>query len=156
VSAGLFAGAAIYITLVEHPARVACGTATALAQFGPSYRRAAAMQALLAAGGCLAAIGAWAAGRGWLVLVGGLAAVGAWMREGGAVVLIAGVALGAVIPFTLIVIFPTNKQLLDPALDRRSPEATALLARWGKLHAVRSAAGTASFVLLALRLAGAL
>jgi len=136
VSAGLFAGAAIYITLVEHPARVECGTAIALAQFGPSYRRAAVMQALLAAIGCLAA-------------------VGAWMREGGAVVLIAGVALGAVIPFTLIVIFPTNKRLLDPALDRHSPEATALLARWGTLHAIRSAAGAASFLLLALHLTGA-
>src|SRR5919197_198602 len=137
MSAGLFAGAAIYITLVEHPARIACGTATALAQFRPSYRRAAVMQALLAAIGCLAA-------------------VGAWIRGGGAVVLIAGVALGAVIPFTLVVIFPTNQRLLDPALDRNSPEATALLARWGTLHAIRSAAGAASFLLLALRLAGAL
>ena len=134
MSAGLFAGAAIYITLVEHPARIACGTATALAQFRPSYRRAAVMQALLAA-------------------IGALAAVGAWMREGGAVVLIAGVALGAVIPFTLVVVFPTNKRLLDPGLDPHSPQAAALLARWGTLHAVRSAAGAVSFVLLALRLA---
>ncbi len=33
---GLFAGAAIYITLVEHPARLECGTAPAIAEFGPS------------------------------------------------------------------------------------------------------------------------
>jgi hypothetical protein len=46
--------------------------------------------------------------------------------------------LGAVIPFTLIVILPTNKQLLSPTLDRRSAQTERLLARWGKLHAVRS------------------
>jgi hypothetical protein len=48
------------------------------------------------------------------------------------------VLLGSVIPFTLIVILPTNKQLLSAALDRRSAETERLLARWGMLHAVRS------------------
>jgi len=52
--------------------------------------------------------------------------------------LVAGVLLGSVIPFTLMVILPTNKRLLSPALDRRSAEAERLLARWGRLHAVRS------------------
>jgi Domain of unknown function (DUF1772) len=41
-------------------------------------------------------------------------------------------------PFTLIVILPTNKRLLSPTLDKRSLEADRLLARWGRLHAVRS------------------
>jgi len=36
---GLFAGAAIYVSLVEHPARLECGPALAIAEFGPSYRR---------------------------------------------------------------------------------------------------------------------
>jgi hypothetical protein len=39
-SAGLFAGAAMYVTLVEHPARLECGTELAVTEFGPSYRRA--------------------------------------------------------------------------------------------------------------------
>jgi hypothetical protein len=51
---------------------------------------------------------------------------------------VGGVLLGSVVPFTLIVILPTNKQLLSPALDRRSAETKRLLARWGMLHAVRS------------------
>jgi hypothetical protein len=51
---------------------------------------------------------------------------------------VAGVLLSLVIPFTLIVILPTNKQLLNPALDRRSAQTERLLARWGALHAVRS------------------
>jgi hypothetical protein len=46
--AGLFAGAAIYITAVEHPARLACGLTIAVKTFVPSYYRAAVMQASLA------------------------------------------------------------------------------------------------------------
>ena len=49
-----------------------------------------------------------------------------------------GALLGSVIPFTLIVILPINKQLLNPALDMRSAETERLLARWGMLHVVRS------------------
>src|ERR1700738_4564773 len=45
LSCGLFAGAAVYITLVEHPARMECGTELAATEFLPSYRRAAVMQA---------------------------------------------------------------------------------------------------------------
>ena len=132
--AGLFAGAAVYVSLVEHPARLECGTMVAVTEFRPSYRRAAVVQAALAAVGCLAAVGAWA-------------------RGGGAVVLVAGLLLGAVIPYALVVIRPTNARLLDPGLDRNSQEAATLLAGWGKLHALRSAAGGVAFALLALHLA---
>jgi hypothetical protein len=48
LSAGLFAGAATYITFVEHPARMQCGTDLAVTEFGPSYKRATMMQAPLA------------------------------------------------------------------------------------------------------------
>ena len=133
--AGLFAGAAIYITLVEHPARLECGTELAATEFGPSYRRAALMQASLAGVGLLAALVAWVQGRGLPVLLGGL-------------------LLGVVIPFTLSVTLPTNKRLLDPGLDRASTEAAALLARWGQLHAVRSVVSGLAFGLLLWHLAG--
>jgi hypothetical protein len=135
IATGLFAGAALYITLVEHPARVGCGSALAVAEFGPSYRRAAVMQATLALVGASAGIVHWAAGGGvgWLV---------------------GSVLLGAVIPFTLLVIRPTNDRLLDPSLDDTSPEARTLLARWGRLHAVRtglSLIAFASFLALLVR-----
>jgi len=121
-------GAAVYISLVEHPARMECGVEVAAAEFPPSYRRASVMQATLAAMGLVSSIAAWLAGATfWRVTAGAL--------------------LGSVIPFTLIVILPTNKQLLNPALDRRSPEAGQLLARWGTLHAVRSVLSALSLLL---------
>jgi hypothetical protein len=86
------------------------------------------MQASSAALGLLSSIGAWLAGATF------------WW-------LVAGALLGAVIPFTLIAILPTNKQLLSPALDRRSAKTERLLARWGMLHAVRSALSGAALLL---------
>jgi uncharacterized membrane protein len=133
LAAGLFAGAAIYINLVEHPARMECGTALAVTEFAPSYRRAAVMQGVLGAAGSLTAAGAWLTGSSVWWLVGGI-------------------ILGAVIPFTLVVIFPTNKRLLDSSLDKGSELASKLLTRWGRLHAVRSALSLISFLLFVLLL----
>jgi hypothetical protein len=48
LSSGLFAGAALYITAVEHPARISHGALIALHEFTPSYKRAALLQASLA------------------------------------------------------------------------------------------------------------
>jgi Domain of unknown function (DUF1772) len=120
LAAAVFAGAAIYISLVEHPARMECGTKLAATEFGPSYRRAAVMQSVLAIVSAAAGIGAWlqSASLSWL----------------------AGAALiFAVVPFTLIAIMPTNQKLLSPELDLASNAARRLLERWGTLHAFRSA-----------------
>ena len=119
--AAIFAGAAIYINLVEHPARMSLGAAAALAEWKPSYRRATLMQAPLAIAGLAASLGAWAIGGGRAWLLGGL-------------------ALGAVVPFTLLVIFATNERLqrLDPTAEGDLDQARALLERWNRLHAVRS------------------
>ena len=40
LACGIFTGAAVYINLVEHPARMQCGTGLAATEFAPSYRRA--------------------------------------------------------------------------------------------------------------------
>ena len=119
LACGLFTGAAWYISHVEHPARMECGMELAATQFSPSYRRARVMQASLAVVCLLSSVAAWLAGATF------------WWA-------VAGVLLGSVIPFTLIVILPTNKQLLSPTLDNRSAETAQLLARWGTLHGVRS------------------
>src|SRR3712207_8112811 len=47
LSSGLFAGAAVYINLVEHPARMQTGIRSALAEFAPSYHRATVTQVSL-------------------------------------------------------------------------------------------------------------
>ncbi len=129
LACSLFTGAAVYISLVEHPARMECGVEIAAAEFPPSYRRASVMQGILAAVGLLSSIAAWLAGSTFW-----------WFT--------AGVLLGSVIPFTLIVILPTNKQLLNPALDRRSAQTGQLLARWGALHAARSVLSALALLLL--------
>ena len=46
--AGVFAGAAIYVNFVEHPARLSCGTELAVREFAPSRHRATIMQVPLA------------------------------------------------------------------------------------------------------------
>ena len=129
----LFAGAAIYINLVEHPARMECGTAIAVKQWRPSYRRATLMQASLA-------------------LVAFLTSLGAWLIDRALPVLLAGVCIGLVIPFTLLVIYPTNRQLEDPRLDVTSLSTASLLARWNRLHAVRSGASIIALAILLVHL----
>lgn len=124
----LFAGAAVYINAVEHPARMSCGTEIAATEWAPSYKRATWMQAPLAVVGLVSALAAWLLGSGVPWLVGG-------------------VLLGLVVPFTLVVIKPTNQRLLSSDLDRRSDEARDLLARWNRLHGVRTALSVAALVL---------
>jgi uncharacterized membrane protein len=118
-STALFVGAALYISLVEHPARVECGTALAATEFGPSYRRATRMQASLAIVACLSAFSGW------------------WMSRELAW-LLGTILIGFVVPFTLIIMMPTNQKLVDPSLDRSSETARQLLVRWARLHAVRT------------------
>ena len=129
LATALFTGAAVYISLVEHPARLLCPTAHAVEQWRPSYKRATVMQASLAVAGPLLALAAWLIGAGLV-----------W--------LLAGLLLGSVVPFTLIVMWPTNKQLEDPGLDTASELARSLLVRWGRLHAIRSALSLVALILM--------
>jgi hypothetical protein len=126
LAAGCFTGAALYIGLVEQPAREACPLPVALAEFRAGFSRARALQATLAVSGAATALSAWGAGRGprWLVVA---------------------LALGAVVAVTLVVITPVYRRLLDPALAADSPEARTLLVRWGRLHLVRVGLGLVAF-----------
>jgi hypothetical protein len=128
--AALFAGAAIYINVAEHPARMDLDTRSAASQWAPSYKRATWMQAPLA-------------------IVSFLTGVGAWLLGGGLVWVVAALFIGAVVPITFIVIMPTNRQLLSPGRDLGSADTRRLLERWGKLHGVRSiASGIATMLML--------
>jgi hypothetical protein len=133
--AAIFAGAALYINLAEHPARLSLDTAAATAQWAPSYRRATFMQAPLA-------------------IVASLAGFGAWVLGGGVVWLTAAILIGTVVPFTFLGIMPTNQKLLAPTRDRASPETRRLLQKWGWLHAVRSALSLLATALMLWALLG--
>jgi hypothetical protein len=123
---GVFFGAALYISLVQHPAALEMGNDFARRFFRPMYRRAAVLQASLALIGCASAIAAWLSGAGHL-----------WLT--------AAVLIGSAVPFTLVVIKPVNDALLqnrDAAL-----EVGALLTRWGYLHWARTVASGLAFLL---------
>ena len=119
LSCGLFTGAAIFIHYVEHPSRMAVGTQYAASVFPGSYRRAAVMQAGLAILCFVSSMLACVAGAGIM-----------W--------LFTGLLMFSVVPFTLIVMMPVNKKLLDPKVDKYSASTKSLLQTWGKLHGVRS------------------
>jgi uncharacterized membrane protein len=133
LSSGLFTGASIYINLVEHPARMQTGIRPALAEFAPSYHRATVTQVSLAVAGFLSALIAWR-----------FRSDVRWLIGGGLLV--------SVVPFTALVILPTNKRLLDPATANDLDLAERLLTRWGRLHAVRSVLSLASLLMFLLLL----
>jgi Domain of unknown function (DUF1772) len=117
--AAIFAGAALYINLVEHPARMELETKMAALQWAPSYRRAAWMQAPLA-----------------LISLG--SGVAAWFLGAGSAWLLAALLIGSVVPVTFLAIMPTNHKLLASGRDLSSLETRGLLVRWAKLHAIRT------------------
>lgn len=119
VAAALFAGAALYINVAEHPARSLLDARSAVAQWAPSYHCATWMQAPLALASAAAGVLVW-------LVVGELA----W--------LVAAVLIGAVVPFTFIAVMPTNRRLLAINGEQSTDDARALLARWNRLHAVRT------------------
>lgn len=124
----LFAGASVYINLVEHPARLSCGTEIAARQWAPSYKRATVMQVSLA-------------------IFATVAGVARGIVAGGMVWFVAAALIFAVIPFTVIVVLPTNNRLLAPGRDPASAETRRLLELWGRLHAVRSVLSLSASVL---------
>lgn len=128
VLATLFSGAALYISLVEHPARLGLADAPMLAQWQPSYKRALPIQAGLAVLGGAAGLVAWHQSQHWQWLVGSIVLLANW-------------------PFTLFVIMPTNKRLLAMQPQEAGPGSRQLLLRWGSLHNVRSALGSVAALL---------
>jgi hypothetical protein len=130
LSTALFCGAAIYINVAEQPSRRTLDSQSAVAQWAASYKRATWMQAPLA-------------------IVGFLAGAGVWLLGGGLLWLIACLLIGAVVPFTLIIIMPINQRLLTSPLS--ATEAPELLERWAKLHSIRTLLSATATVLMLLR-----
>jgi len=135
IAAALFAGAALYVSVAEHPARMQLDIHAALAEWQPSYARGAAMQASLA------------------VVAGLLGIAAGWTDTPRLLWILGAVVMLTNLPYTFLAIWGTNTRLKMTPIEQASPDTRALLDRWGRLHAVRTALGLGSTLLYAGALA---
>ena len=130
VAMTLFAGGALHVTVSEHPARMSLPDQAKLLQWKGSFTRALRMAPPLALLGLVFGLWAW-----WQT--GNIF----WM--GGALV------AGINVPFTLLVIEPTNRRLLAMDDSQAGPASSALIARWGRLHGIRTGLALAATAIMA-------
>lgn len=122
VAAALFTGAALYVNVVEQPARLVLPPPALLREWKPAYRNGTLMQAPLAVIGFLLGLGAWWEDGRWPFLVAGLLMIGN-------------------LPWTFLVIYPTNRKLENTPSEEADSSTRALIVGWGRLHAVRTTLG---------------
>ena len=122
ILAAAFTGAAIYVSVAEQPGRLALEDGALLRQWQVSYPRASVMQASLAvASALLGAVASWSSGD--------------WRWLAGAVLIFAN------LPFTILVILPTNKRLQALAPAAADGGTRRAIETWARLHFVRDALG---------------
>lgn len=127
----LFAGAATYVTLVEHPAMDEGGAGLADSYILASHPRPAVFQASFGVAGALAA------------MLAGFCGADPWWAGGAAV-------LGTGVVLHVTRVLPLARQVAD--LDRSDVKgAQALVLRMARLHALVALAGLAALCVFILR-----
>jgi hypothetical protein len=135
IAAGLWAGAAIYIAFAEHPSALRVGVQFATEYFKPMSKRTAPLMMVLSA-------------------LGGGAGVYVWFTCGVTGWVVGGLMLIGMFPVTGILIVPTNLKLLRVDAVNNPAEATALHARWARMHWLRTLLGVPAFLIFSWLLAG--
>jgi hypothetical protein len=110
----VFTGAAIYINVAEQPARLQLDNRSLLAEWKPAYKRGYIMQASLVIVGGVFGLVAYFSALDWRWLLGALVPLANW-------------------PYTIFVIMPTNRRLMDRPPEAATAETRRMLERWGVL-----------------------
>jgi hypothetical protein len=126
--AALFTGAALYVSLVEQPARLGLDDASLLGEWKLSYGRASIMQGSLSLIGFILGVIAWWRGGSWLWLLGGIVLLANW-------------------PYTFLRVAPFNRKIRAFVPESTEVQLRLLVAEWGQLHAVRTALGAIASLL---------
>lgn len=143
--AGIFAGAATYISVVQHPAVAETDDlAVQVPFFHYMYPRAAGMQAPTA------------------ILSGASAIAAHYLQKDKPadmplVWLVSGCVMVAIVPYTVAAMLPLNNQLVDPTVCITEGKSwmQKSLKRWFKLHNVRTVVSVAAFTGMVVALANA-
>lgn len=119
ISTSLLAGSSLYMSLVEHPAKMEAGIKVATTLFEPCYRKSSLLSIVLASTGFLGALSSYAieADKKWLA---------------------AGLLTFSVIPFKYLVMSSTTKSLMAPSIEQNPDKAELLFEKWNRLNMLKS------------------
>src|SRR6516225_2339184 len=132
--AGLFTGAALYVSVAVQPARLRLDDVSLLAEWKASSARASFMQAALAIIGFGLGIVAGRQRGNWLWFFGGIILFAHW-------------------PYTFLWVTPHSRQIANYVPEKTDTTLRVLVAQWGHFHAARTALGAVACIIFVLAIA---